>query len=163
MPQKQQQNEPLTMAQTFNGLYKAMLVYQRAIIIPFRSKFGKEVFGPPWALAFLFMCAWAAFSRDIYMWVWVVLWLCFLAIRKSEAFKLAARGVMIHSQFDGVPNDMWYCRIEQTAKLIWEPIQCLLLGVVLLVIYQSAENPHPGMPYLFILGSVALWFTEKVK
>jgi hypothetical protein len=162
--QQQQEDFMTRYKRNFNIAYNLMLVHQRAIIIPMRERYGKEVFGSPCALAFLLMCAWAALSMDAFMWLWVGVWLFYLARRKDEAVRLANSGARIHSQYDGWPLDAnRYGCSENVAKLVVEPVLVGAVGIVLFMIYQEAGLPVYGLPYFFMLGLVTLPFVEKVK
>lgn len=162
---QQQQDDFMTRyKRNFNIAYSVLLIHQRAIIIPIRERFGKEILGLPCALSLALMCGWAALSRDVFMWVWVAIWIVSLAKRKNESAQLAQKGVVIHSRYDGWPTEaIKYGRTEKIAKLVVEPIIVGVLGAVLFLIYQGAGLPIYGLPYFFLIGVASLVFEEKFK
>jgi hypothetical protein len=144
----------------FNLGYSFLLMHQRALVVPVRRGWGREALGMPCLCAFVLMCMWAAFSRDIHMWWWIGAWLVFQSVRRLESVKLARSGARIHSQYDGtsaIRGD------ERKAKLIGEPMMFGLAGFCFYLMYLDKGWPVQGLPYFFMAGIFSLPFIEGVK
>ncbi len=162
--QQETPNDPNGWKRNYDIAFYVMLVHQRAIIIPLRERFGKEVFGRVCAFSFVMMCVWAAYSGDPFMWLWAGMWLVCLLKRKHETARLAKEGVRIHSQADGWPKDaIKIGGTEKAAKLVVEPMFIGALGVVLLLLYREIGLPFYGLPCFLLFGAVSLPLVEKVK
>jgi hypothetical protein len=163
MQQQEQHSMVENWRRNFNIAYSLLLIHQRGIIIPMRERFGKDVFGFHCVLALVLMCLWAAFSKDMFMWLWIGLWVLYLAKRRDEAARLAKDG-KTHSQYDGWPAEaIKLGRTEKAAKLVVEPVLVGIVGGILFWIYQEAGLPVYGLPYFFLAGVFTLPFVERVK
>jgi hypothetical protein len=158
----QQQNSFLdNWKRNFNFIHFVSLIHQRAIVVVCRDKWGKQALGTPCALALLMMFLWAYFTRDPFMWAWMIFWsLCFLR-RRMEAIRLAG---FIHSMFDGWPKEANRYRCsEKTAKRWIEPLLVGIMGGLLLWFYREQGWRPTGLPYFLLTGVFTLPFVETVK
>jgi hypothetical protein len=163
MPQ-QQENAQQSWKDKFNTALFLMVVHQRAIIIVTRTGFGKDAFGLTTLFTFGLMCLWAAFSKDVFMWVWVAAWVVCVIRHRISAAMLAGKGVMVHSEDDGWPQEaIWLGCTVGTAKLIVEPAVVGLLGIMLFWMYQEKGLSVYGLPYFLLAGVVTLPFIEMVR
>ncbi len=161
---QQQHDQQADSKRKFNVVYGLMLMHQRAIVLLSRDRWGKEALGKPCFLALVLMFLWATFSRDPFMWVWLAVWVCFLVKRRLESVRLATSGERTHSQYDGHPfAALTFCRTENAAKLVGEPVLVGILGVVLCAVYQEVGLPVGGLPCFLLAGCVSLPFVEAVK
>ena len=147
----------------FNFAYLLCLIHQRCLVLICRKKWGVQALGGlPTFLALILMIGWASFSRDLFFWAWIALWLCCLVARRIEALKLVKTG--LHSLYDGWSDltDFFRCS-EKAAKLIVEPVMFGILGGILLWAYTVNELPVMGLPYFFLSGVFTLPFVEAVK
>jgi hypothetical protein len=162
--QQQHQEEPFNKKQAFDIAIGLLLAHQRAIVLICRNRFGIEALGLPCLVALIGMITWASFSRDPVFWVWIAIWLFYLAMRRIESVRLWKGGAKIHSHYDGYPIDaMRHTSSEKTAKLVVEPILVVVLGGVLCWIYQENDLPLCGLPYFFLLGAASMAVVEAVN
>lgn len=139
----------------FNIAFVLFLVHQRGIVVPLRTRWGVNALGIPCFLAFCLMCMWAAFSRDLFMWLWVGLWvICFLC-RRFQAERLKG----VHSQYDGL--QIWGG--AKFGKLFVEPVLVGVLGGLLYWVYSQCGLEARGLPWFLLLGCISLPFIERVK
>jgi hypothetical protein len=147
-----------------NIAYALLVVYQRAIIVPMRTHYGKDFFGLTSILPFLLMCLWAGLTHDEYMGAWIGFWLLAVFVRFVQTRRLLARGAMIHSWYDGWPDEgMKVSKSEKAAKLYAEPILVALLGGSVLLFYKAVELPSLGLPVFLLIGAPILYVVERVK
>jgi hypothetical protein len=159
MVQQQHAEQPDSKT-SFNIAYTLALIHQRGIIIIGRKMFGKEALGRPCFFAFILMCMWAAFSRDIFMHLWVVLWLLHYIVRRAEAVRLTRTG-QVHSYSDGSTINLG--SNENAAKLVYEPVLVGILGGFLFWLYNENDWSPYGLPYYLLAGCFSLPFVEWVK
>jgi len=136
-------------------------IHQRGIVVVCRNQWGTQALGLSCFFALLLMAAWAAFSRDIFMWGWIGFWmLCFL-MRRIEALRIEGQ---VDSRFDGWPKDaIRYCGSESIAKLVVEPILVAILGGIAYWLYTNAGLSPRGLPAFLLTGVFTLPFVESVK
>ncbi len=146
----------MTMGQKFNVALTLCMILQRALVVPVRKGWGVRALGVPCALAFVLMILWAGLSRDGFMWAWVAIWLWGQVARRIES----VRAVGIHTQYDGTSI---LCRNDKSAKFFLEPFLFFCLGGLLMTVYQENGWTPYGLPYFFMIGSVAIPFVEWVK
>ena len=140
------------------------LIHQRCIVVPLRKWWGVQALGTSCALGLLLMIFWAAFAGDPFLWGWVGIWLISFIARRWEATRLARRGVMVHSQYDGWPGGtIRVGRTERIAKLIVEPALIGLFGYAVLLLYEQQGWSPYGLPYFLLAGCFSLPFVELVK
>jgi len=72
--QQQENNIFDNWKRNFNITFALCAMHQRAIVVPFRNRWGVRALGVPCAWAFVLMAAWAIFSQDPFMWWWVGIW-----------------------------------------------------------------------------------------
>ena len=161
---RQSASEPLNVKHLFNAFCFLLLVHQRGIVPLMRDMWGKRAFGIPCFFSFLLMCAWAVVVTDPFMLLWVVIWLCCLAWRKLEAYRLVWGGALIPTWYDGRPVEAHkFTSDEVSAKLIVEPVIAGVLGVVLLLIYRECRLPVGGLPTFLLVGVLTLHLVERLK
>lgn len=136
-------------------------IIQRGVVIICRSHWGTDAIGFPCAVALILMMVWAAFSRDIYMWVWIGIWAAFLGKRRKEAAQIAGQ---VDSRYDGYPYDaIRYCGSEGIAKRVVEPLLIMALAGILYWIYTEAGLPTYGLPSFLFVGAICTSLVEGVK
>lgn len=161
--QQHHNHESNLLKRLFNIVYAVLIVYQRAIIVPMRTHYGREFFWPC-VFSLLLMCCWVAVSHDEYMRIWIGFWLLAVFARLVQTHRLLARGERIHSRFAGIPTEaLKYSSTERTAKQYAEPILVGLLGAAMLLFYKAVELPSLGLPYFFLLGAPVLFFAEGIN
>jgi hypothetical protein len=150
-----------TLKERFNIAFFLMLVWQRAIIVPLRNRFGREAQGLPCVFALGLMFLWASFSKDPWMWWYLAFWVFFQFKNRIQSIK---HGAEIHSLYDGYPVLAgWIERNEHRAKLVWEPILVAWAGFFAKWHYEN-EGWHPnGLPFFLIGGALACAFVEHTK
>jgi hypothetical protein len=162
--EQQHQNAQSDFKRDFNVACWVAMIYQRALVIPLRKNFGTEAFGLPTALAFVLMCFWASLSMDQWMWLWIFLWVVALIGHRAESKKLAASGVRVHSQYDGVCREALFIgRTERAAKVFIEPAIVAIIGIGLYHVYLAYGLPVTGLPAFFLGGVVALPFVALLQ
>jgi len=136
-------------------------IHQRGIVVMCRKYWGTQALGLPCFFALLLMMAWAAFSRDLFMYIWIAVWLaCFLK-RRMEAVRIERQ---VDSRYDGYSFDaMRYCNSEATAKRVVEPILVAILGAIVYWLYTRAGLSPYGLPYYLLTGAFTLPLVEGVK
>jgi hypothetical protein len=110
------------------------------------------------------MFVWAVLSGDPGMWLRIVMWfLCFLQ-RRIESLRRAARGEIIHSQYDGWPFDtIKIGRTQATCKLFVEPLFIGILGGIAYWLYGKMGWEVRGLPWFLLAGCFSLPFVEMIK
>jgi len=149
MQQQQQQLDfSEKLKRDFNICHFLFLIHQRAIVVVCRDKWGTQALGLPCLLAFIMMMLWYVFTHDNLMLLWIGFWLLCLAKRRIQSVRLARRGVVLHSRYDGWPFDaMKFVKSENAAKLVVEPILTAILGFMAFKYYQYMGWPPSGLPY----------------
>jgi hypothetical protein len=156
-----EERKELTLKEHFNIAHALCVVHQRAIVVLSRDKWGKNALGFTCAFAFALQFAWAAFSQDTLMYLWLGIWCLCYAKRRGEAVKLAGR---VHSYYDGWPCDaVRYCGSERIAKRVVEPILVGILGGILRWYYTQQGWSPMGLPNFLLLGVLTLPFVEAVN
>lgn len=136
-------------------------ICQRGIVLICRNHWGTDALGAPCAFALLLMAAWAAFSKDIYMWGWIALWLVFLGIRRKEANRITGQ---VDSRYDGWPFDaIRYCGSEKVAKKVLEPLFTAVLGAILYWVYTTNGLLPYGLPYFLFAGAISIAFVASTQ
>ena len=147
----------------FNFGHTFCMAIQRALTVPMRSHYGIEALGWPCVLALALMVIWYMASRDSWMLYWIFFWLLCLAARRLESIRLNLKGARIPSYYDGWPDLMCFCKTENMAKLIGEPVFISLLGASVYWFYTELGWETSGLPTFLLSGVVALPFVEGVK
>ena len=81
--------------------------------------------------------------------------------RRHEANRIEGQ---VDSRYDGWPFDaIRYCRTEQPAKKVIEPILVGILGGFLYWVYTTAGLSPRGLPGFLLFGLITLPFVESVK
>lgn len=142
----------------FNFAYSFCTAYQRALIVPFRNKWGTQALGLPCLFAIGLMMLWYIATADPGMLAWMGFWLFCQAMRRIEAVRIAGQ---VHSHYDGWPVNLG--SNERVAKAFYEPILVGILGGILYWAYTINGLRPTGLPYFFLGGIVALPFVESVK
>jgi hypothetical protein len=161
MQQQQQKEEPFNQKQSFEIGMAFLWGVALAVTVPFRRRCGVEAFGKPAFLGFVVMCLWAAFSKDLYMWCYVGLWLFCLARNRAEAVRLQKQGVIIHSQYEGDSEFRRSFKSERLSKQVVEPAAILATGIALHLFYRDVlyagviDYPQSGLPAFLMVGAGA--------
>ena len=161
MQQQQQESLVANWRSKFNIAYTLLVIHQRAIVVPLRKYWGLKALALPCFWAFGLMVAWAALSRDVFMWIWVGIWLIALLKRRQESTRAIEAGGQIHSEYDGWPE--LTKKNEKAAKLVLEPFVVGWLGGFLWWVYEQYGMPVGGLPAFLLVGVVSLPFVEMVK
>src|SRR5262249_507293 len=141
-----------------NFIYNICSAYQRAIVIPVRNQWGINALGLPCLFAFLLQFAWAAFTRDTGMYVWLGFWtLCYLK-RRGEAGRIRGQ---VNSYYDG-----WCINLgsnERLGKRFLEPALVGVFGAFLRWMYLENGWSPTGLPTFLLIGCVTLPFVASVN
>jgi len=170
--QQQQQREGFDWVQAqktnVNIVAGLLGVYQRAIVVPMRHRFGVEALGLAAVLAFSFMVVWAACWKDPLMWGYLAYWTLCVLLRRSEAKRLVRKGEKIHSLSGGWPREAMripFVRTPETAMLIVEPLLVFGLGVGCWFAARHWHTP-PGLAIFLMVGALVLnvveWMRQKI-
>ena len=93
MQKQQQQGFDWVEAQkrNWNLIVFALAVWQRAVVVPMRYRFGVEALGSICVASFLFMAVWAWCWHDPLMWAYLGYWTLCWMVRRAEARRLVPR------------------------------------------------------------------------
>src|SRR5271166_4220165 len=161
---QQERDDAMDHKRSFNITFVFMLMHTLGLTLVMRTRQGSQILGLPCALALGLMVVWTTVAQDSLMFAWIALWLLCLIKRRVESVRLVNKGERIHSQYDGWPFDaIRFCRSENTAKLVVEPILVGVLGGVLYWIYGQNGWRPTGLPYYILTGVVTLPFVELAK
>jgi hypothetical protein len=166
MRQQQQQDNGPDKKQSLDIIYSLCLMHQRAMVVPLRKGWGKEALGLPCLLALGLMFFWAGFSRDPLMWGYLGFWFLCQMVRRLESLRLAARGIKVHSRYDGWPHFALRIRgvgNENIAKLFVEPLAVFFAGLCFLALSDELHTPRNGLPLFLMLGIFSLPMVEGIK
>jgi len=158
MVQQQQDDMFKDWRRNTNFAYSLCMAYQRALLVPFRNKWGTQALGFPCLFGFGLMFLWYVATADFGLVAWMGLWLVSLVIRRAEAVKIAGQ---VHSHADGSPINLG--TNEYLARRVYEPIGIAIIGGFLYWLYTENGMSPKGLPYFFLGGLVALPFVETVK
>jgi hypothetical protein len=159
---QQQQDDLLTRyKRNLNVTFNLCVIWQRALVIPLRNRFGVEALGLPCFLALILLFLWSGFSGDIFMWVYTGIWFVFFAHRRVQSLRMQQQ---VNSQYDGWPVDaIKICNGENMAKLVIEPVMVGFAGAFALWFYDQQGWRPTGLPYFLICGAMVLVFVEMAK
>ncbi len=104
-----------------------------------RCRFGTRAFGLNGLLALALIPLYGALADAPEMFAFLLAWLAFLVCRRAESGRLGRRGLHEHSAYDGWPWLAIRCpfvRREGTAKVLVEPVLCVLAGSFLMPVSQ---------------------------
>ncbi len=142
----------------------ALLIHQRSLIVPMRKRFGVESLGLIGFLSLACMAGWALFTRDPFMWGYLVFWFLCVAFRRWEAYRLVHKGERIHSLSDGWP--VWATRVPfvgyGAATLLVEPIIVLGWCAALWWLSRRLGTP-PGLALWLTPGPLTLVMVESLR
>src|SRR5437660_6763922 len=139
----QQHDQKDSWKQNFNIVFFFMLIHQRCIVIPMRTRWGVQALGTPCFFALLVMVVWTGLSGDVLMWGWVILWIAAFLHRRIQSLWLYRKGVKIHTHYDGWPDTIKIGRTEKVCKLIVEPLYIGLLGAAAYWLYgEMGWSPY---------------------
>jgi len=160
--QQQQQREGFDWVQAqktnINICTGLLVIYQRAIIVPMRHRFGVEALGFVCFFSFLFMVIWGACLQDPLMWGYTAYWVLCVLMRRSEAKRLVRKGEKIHSLSGGWPREAMripFVRSPRTAMLIAEPLIVFGLGLGCWFLSKHWHTP-PGLAIFLMVGALVL-------
>jgi hypothetical protein len=149
----------------FNVLMFFCAIHQRAVIVPFRIRYGAEGLGLPalWALVLMFF--WWGFSADPLMLGWMCLWFAAVVVRRIESLRLSRKGEKVYSFYDGRPYMAMKVpgvKTESIAKMVVEPLFLFTVG---LIYYFMAKDMgwRQGFSYFMMLSIFTLPFLEGVR
>ena len=167
--QKQQQQQGFDWVEAqkrnWNLIVFALAVWQRAIVVPMRHRFGVEALGSICVASFLFMAVWAWCWHDPLMWAYLGYWTLCVLQRRAEARRLVRKGERIHSLADGWPREAMrfpFVRTQNTAKLRIEPLNAFGCGLVVLGLARWLNTP-PGLACFLMAGSIPMNAIETMR
>jgi hypothetical protein len=156
-----QQQKELTYREKFNIAVFFCVVFQRAIVIITRKSWGLQALGKECAFAFFLILAWAAFSQDVFMYVWLLIWCVCMAKRRMEATRAFKNGEQLHSWSDGIPINLG--KDIRMAKLWYEPICTVILGGIACWYYQQNGWPLRGLPCFLFWGAICMRVVQSLS
>jgi hypothetical protein len=161
---QQQQDDFMTRyKRNFNVAFTLCLMFQRALVVPMRNRFGVEALGTPCLLALIMLVVWSSLSQDIYLWIYTGIWLVFFVHRRAQSVRLS-QTERNHSLYDGWPCDaIRVCKDEANAKLYIEPIMVGFAAAFAVWFYDQRGWNCNGLPYFLITGCSAMFFVELAQ
>jgi hypothetical protein len=138
MPDGQLQQEKPDNSDPLGMLYFVANVHFMCFCPFLRRRMGVEGFGLAGLVALIVLTVWSPFAGPL-MYLWLLLWFLAVIYRRVESFRLARKGVAIHSRFAGEPwlaLKMPFVKKASTATGIIEPLMCLVVGLLLLPVSE---------------------------
>lgn len=158
MNQNQQENK-FGMREGFNLLYALCKIHAYCFWPILRRDFGTNGLGFPAFFAMFLILLVGALGRIPEMFPYLGVWLLALACQRIRTFWLVRHGAVWHSRYEGYP---WLalCFLrdgkESKARLLVEPVLCLLIGVAL---YQF----YPRLGGFVMAGFLSMTMLEVIN
>jgi len=129
MQKGNQQQDGWTMGQTFNLTYAVLNGHATGVSVFLRSNFGTEALGIPGLIALALIVLVGGFNGSPEMFIYLFVWLFYLARQRMITAKLVRNKVILHSMYQGDPDlALRFTSSRSTAINFVEPVICLVAG-----------------------------------
>jgi hypothetical protein len=129
-----------------------------------RRGFGSEALGFRGLAALLLLLVVLCYTRNPVFLDYLGFWLFALICQRLQTMAMLSQGRRLHSRYDGTPVvAMLFTRSESIAKLVVEPVLCLLVAILLSMVADANDMPElNGLAGYIGFGFFSLLFDHGV-